>query len=48
MTTILARRAQFHQFRLSGQLNPFNMRYQLGLSKAMAVLGDKTGEASVS
>ena len=48
MTTLLARRAQFHQFRLSEQLNPFDQRYQLGLNKAMAVLGYKTGSASVS
>ena len=48
MTTLLARRAQFHQFRLSEQLNPFDLRYQLGVSKAMAVLGYKTGVASTS
>ena len=48
MTTILARRAQFHQFRLSEQLNPFDQRYQLGLNNAMAVLGYKTGSLSVS
>ena len=48
MTTLLARRAQFHQFRLSEQLNPFDQRYQLGVSKAIAVLGYKTGSASVS
>ena len=48
MTTLLARRAQFHQFRLSEQLNPFDQRYQLGVNKAMAVLGYKTGSASVS
>ncbi|MCX5699102.1 MAG: DHA2 family efflux MFS transporter permease subunit [Candidatus Omnitrophica bacterium] len=48
VTTLLARRAQFHQFRLSEQLNPFDPRYQLGLSKAMAVLGYKTGSATVS
>ncbi|MGA2775039.1 MAG: EmrB/QacA family drug resistance transporter, partial [Candidatus Omnitrophota bacterium] len=48
MTTLLVRRAQFHQLRLSEQLNPFDQRYQLGVNKAMAVLGYKTGEASVS
>jgi DHA2 family multidrug resistance protein len=48
MTTILARRAQFHQFRLSEQLNPFDPRYQLGLSKAMTVLGYKTGSVNVA
>ncbi|MCX5706093.1 MAG: DHA2 family efflux MFS transporter permease subunit [Candidatus Omnitrophica bacterium] len=48
MTTLLARRAQFHQFRLSEQLNPFDQRYQLGVNKAMAVLWYKTGTESVS
>ena len=48
MTTLLARRAQFHQFRLSEQLNPFDQRYQLGLNKAVAVLNYKTGEGSIS
>ncbi len=48
MTTLLARRAQFHQFRLSEQLNPFDQRYQVGLHKAMALLGYKTGSATVS
>ena len=47
MTTLLARRAQFHQFRLSEQLNPFDQRYQLGMNKAMAVLNYKTGTESV-
>jgi len=48
MTTLLARRAQFHQFRLSEQLNPFDPRYQLGMNNAMAALGYKTGEATVA
>ena len=48
MTTLLARRAQFHQFRLSEQLNPFDQRYHLGLNKAVAVLNYKTGEGSIS
>jgi DHA2 family multidrug resistance protein len=48
MTTLLARRAQFHQFRLSEQLNPFDQRYQASVSKAMAVLGHKTGVGNVS
>ena len=47
MTTLLARRAQFHHFRLSEQLNPFDGRYQLGVNKAIAVLGYKTGSGSV-
>ena len=48
MTTLLARRAQFHQFRFTEHLNPFDQRYQLGLNNAMAVLGGKTGSLSVS
>jgi MFS transporter, DHA2 family, multidrug resistance protein len=48
ITTLLARRAQFHQFRLSEQLNPFDPHYQLGVSKAMSVLSYKTGAATVS
>ncbi|MCX5712032.1 MAG: DHA2 family efflux MFS transporter permease subunit [Candidatus Omnitrophica bacterium] len=48
MTTLLARRAQFHQFRLSEQLNPFDQRYQMGLSKVMSVVGNRTGVESVS
>jgi MFS transporter, DHA2 family, multidrug resistance protein len=41
MTTLLARRAQFHQFRLTEQLNPFDYHYQIGMHKAAAVLGAK-------
>ncbi len=48
MTTLLARRAQFHQFRLGEQLNPFDPRYQLSLSKATAMIGYKTGSGSVA
>ena len=48
MTTILAQRAQFHQFRLSERLQPFDQRYQMGVQKAMAVLHAKTGAASIS
>ncbi len=39
MTTLIARRAQFHQFRLSEQITPFNYQYQMGIQKAVAVLG---------
>jgi len=46
MTTLLARRAQFHQFRLTEQVNPFDLRYQWGMEKAASVLGARTGEAS--
>ncbi|HTZ11016.1 MAG TPA: DHA2 family efflux MFS transporter permease subunit [Candidatus Margulisiibacteriota bacterium] len=46
MTTILARRAQFHQVRFSEHLNPFDPRYQLGVNKAMAALAVKSGGAS--
>ncbi|MDD5731122.1 MAG: EmrB/QacA family drug resistance transporter, partial [Candidatus Omnitrophica bacterium] len=45
MTTLLARRAQFHQFRFSERLNPFDARYQMGLEKATTVLQAKTGAA---
>lgn len=48
MATLLVRRAQFHQFRLCEQLNPFDQRYQSALNKAMAVLGSKTGIESVA
>jgi len=41
MTTMIARRAQFHQFRLTEQLNPFNYHYQIGMHNAAAVLGIK-------
>ena len=46
MTTLLAQRAQFHQFRFSERLNPFDPRYQLGLHRAMAVLKVKSGLSS--
>jgi DHA2 family multidrug resistance protein len=46
MTTTLAQREQFHQFRLSERLQPFDPRYQMGMQKAMAVLSAKTGAAS--
>jgi DHA2 family multidrug resistance protein len=45
MTTILARRAQFHQSRFIEHLNPFDMKYQIALEKARAVLATK-GPAS--
>ena len=48
MTTILTQRAQFHQFRLSERLQPFEPRYQMGMQKAMAVLSAKTGVVSNS
>lgn len=46
MTTLLARRAQFHQARFAEQLNPFDMHYQMGMGKAAAVLAAKTGGAT--
>jgi len=46
MTTMLTQRAQFHQFRLSERLQPFDPRYQIGMQKAMMVLKTKTGVAS--
>jgi len=38
MTTLIARRMQFHQFRLAEQLNPLNYHYQIGMHQAQAVL----------
>ena len=46
MTTILARRAQFHQFRFTERLTPFTMQYQVGVHKAMDVIATKTGNAT--
>lgn len=46
MTTLLARRAQFHQFRFSEGLNPFDYNYQMGMHKAAEVLFAKTGQAT--
>jgi len=48
MTTLLARRQQFHQFRFSEGLNPFNYKYQLGMYKAGEVLAAKTGQVSAA
>jgi len=48
MTTILARRAQFHQFRFTEGLNSFDPQYQSGVYKAMNILGAKTGSADSS
>lgn len=41
VTTLLARRAQFHQARLSEGLNPFDLGYRLGAEKVMGVLHSK-------
>jgi DHA2 family multidrug resistance protein len=46
MTTILAQRSQFHQFRFSERLHPFDSRYQIGVQKAMSIVSAKTGAAS--
>lgn len=46
MTTLLARRAQFHQFRFGERLNPFNYEYQMGVYRAGEVLAVKTGQAT--
>ena len=43
VTTLLTRRAQFHQLRFSERLNPFDPHYQFGVQKAAAVLQGKTG-----
>ena len=46
MTTFLAQREQFHQFRLSERLQPFDPLYHMSVQKAMMVLKAKTGVAS--
>ena len=46
MTTLIARRAQFHQFRFGERLNPFNYNYQMGMYKAGEVLIAKTGQTT--
>ncbi|MGA2915213.1 MAG: DHA2 family efflux MFS transporter permease subunit [Sedimentisphaerales bacterium] len=46
MTTILAQRAQFHQFRYSEGVNPFDLRYQMALRNATALVQAKTGVAN--
>ena len=46
VTTLLARRAQFHQSRLIEHLNPFDIKYQMGMYKATAVLQAKAGASS--
>jgi DHA2 family multidrug resistance protein len=38
VTTLLARRQQFHQFRLSEQLHPLDLHYKFGIYKAMGAL----------
>ncbi|MFV1957588.1 MAG: hypothetical protein ACC669_09505, partial [bacterium] len=40
-TTMAARRAQFHQFRLSEHLTPFDPSYVIGKAKAAAILSSK-------
>jgi len=46
MTTILAQRAQFHQFRFAEHLNPYDPRYQMALHNATALVQAKTGIAN--
>jgi DHA2 family multidrug resistance protein len=46
VTTLLARRTQFHQFRLSEHLNPLDIRYQIGFDKALEVLKMRIGTAT--
>ncbi|MDD5730609.1 MAG: DHA2 family efflux MFS transporter permease subunit [Candidatus Omnitrophica bacterium] len=47
VTTLLARRSQFHQSRLVENLNPFDQRFQLGASHSLSILQYKgiTGAA---
>ena len=46
ITTILARRAQFHQARLVEQLTPLDMRYQMAVHKAGQALGSHSQSAA--
>ncbi|MCU0666711.1 MAG: DHA2 family efflux MFS transporter permease subunit [Candidatus Omnitrophica bacterium] len=46
MTTILARRSQFHQFILSEKLNVFDQRYQIALDKAGSILAQNGAYSS--
>ncbi len=46
ITTLLARRAQFHQLRLTESLNPFDPRYQAAMQQASSILNAKAGTAS--
>jgi MFS transporter, DHA2 family, multidrug resistance protein len=46
VTTLLARRAQFHQARFSEHLSFLDLRYQLGMHRALGVVAAKTGAAS--
>jgi DHA2 family multidrug resistance protein len=42
VTTFLARRAQFHQFRFSEHLHPLDLRYQIGTHKLAALMQSKS------
>jgi DHA2 family multidrug resistance protein len=46
IVTLLSRRTQFHQFRFSEDLNPFDPRFQVAVQKIMAVMKVKTGAGS--
>jgi MFS transporter, DHA2 family, multidrug resistance protein len=46
MTTLLARRAQFHQARLGEQLSPYDMKYQIAVHKAAALVPHAPGAAN--
>ena len=46
MTTMLARRVQFHQYRFAEHLNQFDAKYQIGLNKAVGILGSKASEVN--
>jgi len=46
IVTLLSRRTQFHQFRFSEDLNPFDPRFQVAVQKIMAVMKVKTGTGS--
>lgn len=46
MTTLIARRAQFHQFRLSEHITPFDLKYQVGIQKTVAALGPQAADVN--
>ncbi len=46
MTTILAQRVQFHNYRFVEHLNPYDPRYQMALHNATALVQAKTGVAN--
>lgn len=48
MTTILAQRSQFHQFRLLEKATPFDTQYQMAWHNASNILSIKTGSGAAA